>query len=117
MIQLDTLSNVELDLLCKKFNISLESDNIEDIDKFTILKNKLKKREISKKSFTWDNLKNIVFSKKYTEEFCHTSKSSNITKKYKFPINIVVNFKQNYKKTYNVYYQNQLLNFAIYLHI
>ena len=43
MIQLDTLSNVELDLLCKKFNISLESDNIEDIDKFTILKNKLKK--------------------------------------------------------------------------
>lgn len=107
MIQLDTLSNVELDILCKKFNISLDSQNKEEIDKFDILKKQLKKREIGKKKLTWDILKSIIFSRKYTEEFSHVSKNSNITKKYKFPKNIVVNFKQNYKKTYNVYYPKE----------
>ena len=43
------------------------------------------------------NIKTIGFSRKYSEEFTHNSKNSNITKIYKFPLKININFKNDLK--------------------
>ena len=63
------------------------------------------------KYLTWDSLDEIIFSKKYTREFSHTSKSSNITKKYKFPKNVFMIFSldqySNRQRVYNVYYSKK----------